>query len=55
MKVKKLLGILLIIGIIILAIACSSSRKVKKKCRECPEFSLQESPTKQSKQVYGRI
>jgi len=34
--------IMLIFGTFLISSACSSSRKMKKKCRDCPEFSFEE-------------
>ncbi len=42
-QINKQKRILFIISLLVLATvfgSCSSSRKAKKKCRECPEFSM---------------
>jgi hypothetical protein len=39
---KTILVVVVILGTFLISSACSSSRKMKKKCRDCPEFSLEE-------------
>ncbi len=49
-----LLILLIAISISILG-SCSSSKKMKKKCLDCPEFSLQESQKAESCQLNENI
>lgn len=39
-RLKKFITLLLLIFSAILLFSCSTTRKAKKKCRECPEFSF---------------
>jgi len=40
MSPKKIVALLLILSLCLIVFeSCSSSRKMKKKCRDCPEFS----------------
>ena len=56
MKTIKLFSsLLLIASFIFISGSCTSSKKMKKKCRECPEFSKQEKQVPESMEWNEKI